>query len=138
MAGAKEQGLVSRNVAENISRVAQAHKDLDTYTEEEVQVLLAAVEDDRLGHAWELALSGLRRGEIAGLRWADIDLECKTLSIVNNRVMAAGRSVETTRNRWPLDGRFLYRTAWSRCCGQPRPDIRPNDWRSAAVRSPTW
>ena len=46
-----------------------------------MQKLLAAITDDRLSHAWELALSGLRRGEIAGLRWSDVDLDGKTLSI---------------------------------------------------------
>lgn len=85
---AKQQGLVARNVAENLNRVAQVHKDLDTYTEAEVRSLLAALENDRIGHAWELALCGLRRDEIAGLRSADVDLEGKTLSVVNNRVMA--------------------------------------------------
>jgi integrase len=49
-----------------------------TSTEDEVTAILAAIADDRLGHAWELALSGLRRGEIAGLRWADVDLKAMT------------------------------------------------------------
>ena len=39
-------------------------------------------------------LSGLRRGEIAGLRWTDVDLDAKMSSIVNNRVSAGGRPVE--------------------------------------------
>ena len=62
--------------------------------EDEVQRLLAAIAGDRLAHAWELALSGLRRGEVAGLRWTDVDLNAKTLTIVNNRVSAGGRTVE--------------------------------------------
>jgi integrase len=49
-----------------------------TCTEDEVTAILAAIADDRLGHAWELALSGLRRGEISGLRWADVDLKAMT------------------------------------------------------------
>ena len=49
------------------------------YTEAEVQESPVAACGDRLGHAWGLALSGLRRGEIAGLRWQDVDLEAKTL-----------------------------------------------------------
>ena len=52
-----------------------AAKGIDTYSEAEVSALLSAIGDDRLGHAWELALSGLRRGEIAGLRWSDVDLD---------------------------------------------------------------
>jgi integrase len=113
LADAQQQGLVARNVAQNVNRVAQAHKDLDTYTEAEVQVLLAAIENDRIGHAWELALSGLRRGEIARLRWGDVDFDAKTLSIVNNRVMAGGTSVENdpksvaSRRTLPLPDRLV-------------------------------
>jgi integrase len=113
LADAEQQGLVARNVAQNLNRVAQAHKDLDTYTEAEVQALLAAIEADRVGHAWELALCGLRRGEIAGLRWADVDFDAKTLSIVNNRVMAGSRAVENdpksaaSRRTLPLPDRLV-------------------------------
>ena len=34
-----------------------------------------AADKDRSGHLWYLALSGLRRGEISGLRWSDVDLD---------------------------------------------------------------
>jgi len=126
LADAKQQGLVARNVAENVNRVAQAHEDLDTYPEAEVGALLAALNEDRLGHAWELALSGLRRGEIAGLRWADVDFEAKTLSIVNNRVMAGNRSVENdpksaaSRRTLPLPDRLVavLRSAKARQSGE--------------------
>jgi len=91
LADAHQQGLVTRNVGERIAHVAARHNPAATYTEAEVHTLLAAITDNRLGHAWELALSGLRRGEIAGLRWSDIDLEAKTLSVANNRVDAGGR-----------------------------------------------
>jgi integrase len=113
LADAKAQGLVGRNAAELVNRVATPHKDLDTYTEAEVQKLLAAIADDRLAHAWELALSGLRRGEIAGLRWADVGLDNKTLMIANNRVAVGGRSVENdpksaaSRRRLPLPDRLV-------------------------------
>ncbi|MGV0077828.1 site-specific integrase [Mycobacterium colombiense] len=83
-----------------VNRVSKPHKGVDTYTEAEVQKLLAAIADDRLGHAWELALSGLRRGEIAGLRWSEVDLDNKALAIINNRVAAGGRSVENDPKSW--------------------------------------
>jgi len=94
LADAQRQGLVAQNVAEHVDRVNRRHRVVETYTEGEVQQLLAALADDRLGHAWELALSGLRRGEIAGLRWVDVDLDGKMLSVVNNRVSAGGKTVE--------------------------------------------
>jgi integrase len=113
LADAVQQGLVTRNVAEHVAHVAVRHQEIDTYTEQEVMVLLAAISGDRLGHAWELALSGLRRGEVAGLRWADVDLKAKTLSIVNNRVSAGGTTVENdpksamSRRTLPLPDRLV-------------------------------
>ncbi|HZE16347.1 MAG TPA: site-specific integrase [Mycobacterium sp.] len=113
LADAQRQGLVSRNVAEFIDRVPESHKNVDTYGETEVRTLLAAITDHRLAHAWELALSGPRRGEIAGLRWADIDLENKTLSTSSNRVAAGNRSVENdpksaaSRRTLPLPDRLV-------------------------------
>lgn len=114
LADAQRQGRVSRNVAEHVDRVAVEHNAVDTYTESEVGVLLSAIATDRIGHAWELALSGLRRGEIAGLRWADVDLEGRTLTIANNRVSAGGKTVEndpksaTSRRTLPLPERLVF------------------------------
>jgi integrase len=137
LADAQQQGLVARNVAQNLNRVAQAHKDLDTYTEAEVQALLAAIDADRVGHAWELALSGLRRGEIAGLRWTDVDFDAKTLSIVNNRVMAGGLAVENDPKSAASRRTLPLRTAWCRYFGQPRRASRPSDLPSAQALSNT-
>ncbi|WP_100480095.1 site-specific integrase [Mycobacteroides abscessus] len=111
---AHRQGLVPRNVAVGVTRVASSHQTLDTFTTGEVKEFLAKVDqDDRLAHAWHLALTGLRRGEIAGLRWSDVDLDAHTLTIVNNRVSAGGRSVEndpksfTSRRTLPLPERLV-------------------------------
>jgi len=42
------------------------------------------VVDDRLLALWWLiALRGLRRGEAAGLRWCDLDLDRRRVSIVS-------------------------------------------------------
>ena len=89
------------------------HKDVPTYTASEVDQLRAQFGKDRIGHAWELALYGLRRGEIAGLRWSDVDLKAKTLTIINNRVSAGGVTVEddpksqASRRKLPLPDRLL-------------------------------
>lgn len=113
LADAQQQSIVTRNVAEHVAHVALQHKQVDTYTEAEVSQILAAIADDRLAHAWELALSGLRRGEIAGLRWSDIDLEVKTLTVANNRVDAGGAAVENdpksamSRRTLPLPDRLV-------------------------------
>lgn len=108
LADAVTQGFIARNVAAGVDRVPVPYKAMDTYTPTEVRTLLAAAAEDRNGHAWHLALAGLRRGEIAGLRWSDVDLQAGTLSISTNRVMAGSRAVEnepkteTSRRTLPL------------------------------------
>src|SRR5271170_337391 len=114
LADAQRQGRVPRNVAEHVDRVAVEHQAVDTYSEAEVRALQAAIAEDRIGQAWELALSGLRRGEIAGLRWSDVDLDSRTLTIANNRVSAGGKTVEndpksaTSRRTLPLPDRLVF------------------------------
>lgn len=107
------QGVVQTNVAAKIVRVLAVHKTVPTFTASEVGQLRTQFAKDRIGHAWELALYGLRRGEIAGLRWADVDLKAKTLAITNNRVSAGGATVENdpksqaSRRTLPLPERLV-------------------------------
>jgi integrase len=111
LADARRQGLVSRNVAGHVDAVAVRHRSVDT--EAEVSTLLSSIAGDRLAHAWELALCGLRRGELAGLRWLDVDLDGRTLSVANNRVDAGGKAVENdpksamSRRTLPLPDRLV-------------------------------
>lgn len=49
---------------------------------EQVQRLIAALTQDPYGTFYYLALTtGLRRGELAALRWSDIDLDRGVLSV---------------------------------------------------------
>lgn len=113
LADALHQGLVARNVAENIDRIPVPHKAMETYTPAEVAKFLAGVESDRNRHAWHLALSGLRRGEIAGLRWTDLDLAAEALAVSNNRTRAGGKTNEgepksaASRRTLPIPARLL-------------------------------
>lgn len=112
LSDAVSQGIVQANVAAKVARVSTVHKDVDTFTVAEVEQLRARFAKDRIGHAWELALYGLRRGEIAGLRWVDVDLKANTLAITNNRVSAGGVTVENdpkshaSRRELPLPARL--------------------------------
>lgn len=113
LADALDQKIVTSNVAAKVARVSTVHKDVDTFTTAEVEQLRKQFAKDRIGHAWELALYGLRRGEIAGLVWSAVDFKGKTLTISNNRVSAAGVTVENdpkshaSRRELPLPDRLL-------------------------------
>lgn len=90
------QGRVVRNVAELVDRIPADPKPPNTLTAAELQKLLAHIDGDRYGIAWQLALSGLRRGEVAGLRWTDVDLETRTLTVAHTRLRFGKNLVEAT------------------------------------------
>jgi integrase len=90
------QGQVVRNVAELVDRIPADPKPSDTFRPSELQKVLDHVEGDRYAIAWQLALTGLRRGEVAGLRWSDIDLDARTPQISSTRLRFGKNLVEDT------------------------------------------
>ena len=101
------QGALVRDVAALVDRVKRPKKAMATFTDEEIRQVLAHVDGDRLGHAWHLALSGLRRGEIGGLLWSDVDLEAGMLTVRRNRVSVNGAAVETEDTKTERSARTL-------------------------------
>lgn len=74
---AVEQGLISRNPASPVKapRPERDPAKVHALNLPEAQAILTAADDHRLTAAWYiLTLMGLRRGEVLGLRWSDIDL----------------------------------------------------------------
>ena len=83
---------------------------MQTYTPDEIRRVLRAADLDRNGHLWYLTLSGLRRAEIAGLRWEDVDFDAGTISIERGRVQVGAATVDenepktqASRRTLPLD-----------------------------------
>jgi integrase len=85
-------GLVVRNVAAQ-ARPPRAHRvEMHTWTAAELGTFLASVREDRLYAAWLLlATLGLRRGELLGLRWLDVDLTGGRIAIRHTLVMVDGK-----------------------------------------------
>jgi integrase len=60
----------------------QRHE-FDTFTAEQARSFLKAVQGDRLEALYVLAITtGMRQGELLGLRWQDVDLERRRLRLV--------------------------------------------------------
>ena len=71
-------GEAGRNVAQLVTPPAAPAQEVQPPTADEVGRLLAAAEaaGDRLRGLWTLAaLTGMRLGELCGLRWEDVDLD---------------------------------------------------------------
>jgi integrase len=83
-------GLVARNPAELIDAPKGGAKrsGFRVWDAEQAARFLRHVRDDRLAGLWTLAVgTGMRRGELLGLRWSDVDLEAGRLSVLQSLVV---------------------------------------------------
>lgn len=81
---AVEWAMISTNPVKNVKRPKQVRSTTDVYTNEEVHQLFSHLEGEALHHRLLIALavvSGMRRGEILGLQWDDIELESGRINI---------------------------------------------------------
>lgn len=97
--GAVHEGMLVRNVA-SIARAPRAGSDFEPtiWTLAEVQRFLPAAVGDRLGMLYiVMACTGLRNGELRGLRWQDVDLEAKVLHL--RGALSRDGTVGTTKTK---------------------------------------
>lgn len=74
--GAVKWGLLFRNVADAVEPPKKARSEMHVWSAEHVGRVLRAAADDRLEPLWRLAIyTGMRRGELLALKWADFDLD---------------------------------------------------------------
>ena len=94
---AERSGLVQRNVARLMDPPCHgAAPEQRCWNEHQLRRFLDVAMTHRLGPAiWLAAMTGMRRGEVLGLRWSDIDLDGSTLSI-RRSVSCTGYQVHTT------------------------------------------
>lgn len=75
-------GLLSRNPASQVTAPKPDGPERLTWSASEVRRFLRAVGDDRLFAMWVLlCTTGMRRGEVLGLHWRDIDLDGGRVSV---------------------------------------------------------
>lgn len=76
-------GIVARNVATMTKPPRLGHHEMHVLNERQARTLLEAAHGDRLEALWVLSVrTGLRRGELLGLRWHSIDLDQGALQVV--------------------------------------------------------
>ena len=85
---AEQQEYITKNPMRAVSPPKKRQREAKFYTPEQLGTLL----DKAVGTRIELpvyicAYLGLRRGELCGLRWSDVDLEHKTITIENTRTL---------------------------------------------------
>jgi integrase len=67
-------GKLRANPAEHADPPRPARREMRAWTADDARRFLAAAQEDRLRGCWHLALAtGMRRGELCGLKWFDVD-----------------------------------------------------------------
>ena len=92
---AERQEYITKNPMRAVSPPKKRQREAKFYTPEQLGILL----DKAVGTRLELpvficAYLGLRRGELCGLRWSDVDLEHQTITIENTRTQAGKKEIE--------------------------------------------
>lgn len=82
LSSACREELITRNVAKLVEPPRTDNRELKPWTLDETLDFLTASRKDPLYAAFVLAIAmGLRRGEIVGLRWSDLDLDNRVLHV---------------------------------------------------------
>lgn len=100
LADALDAGLVATNAAERAKPPrprAATTTELRVWTPGELRRFLDFVVEHRLEAAWHVsAMTGMRRGEVLGLRWADVDLDNARIHVRRALVSVAYKLVMST------------------------------------------
>ena len=100
---AEAWGWVDRNVARHAKPPRIVRSEARALSAAQARALVAHTGQDRLGPLFAVALhTGLRQGELLGLRWPDLDLDARTLAVrqAAQKVDRVRRERGETTARW--------------------------------------
>lgn len=84
--------LIPRNIMDSVTPPKHEKAIPKVWTPDQVKCFLSSIREHRLYPLYSIALStGMRRGELLGLRWPDIDWDNKCLAINQTLVMVDGK-----------------------------------------------
>lgn len=87
-------GIIPRSPCQGIMLPKGHKKPAIVYTEEQIKQLIAAAKGTEMELIIDLELCmGLRRGELLGLQWDDVDWENNKIHVHRNRVVVNGKSL---------------------------------------------
>jgi integrase len=83
------------NPASNVKPPRRPRSHRQVWKTEEIQTFLASVRNDRFAPLFLLELTtGVRRGQVCGLKWSAVDLESGHVTLHDNRVVVGGKVLD--------------------------------------------
>lgn len=135
LTAACREELISRNVAQLVPAPRVESRELRPWTLDETRTFLEAARS--LYAAFVLAVAlGLRRGEILGLHWRDVDLDRRTLT-VRSQLQRGGKELyeDTTKNRRartiPIPLMCVAPLRWQRFRQAAQRAVTGADWKAS-------
>ena len=87
-------GLLDHNVAAAVDPPRVPRPQLSVWNVDQLREFLRVASSHRLSAAFVLlATTGMRRSEVLGLRWSDVDFDDRSLSIIRTLTVVDGRPV---------------------------------------------
>ena len=150
LADAERLGFVNRNVAAAARPPTAQRPEFATWSSAELRQFFEAARAEPARAAYVLcATTGMRRGEILGLRWSDIDFDAgqlavvQTVTTVNNRLIVSLPKTQRSRRTMFLDPHTLSvlaehrkRQSEARLAAGPDWDVHANLVFTDAVGKP--
>jgi len=98
---ARRWGYLRDNPALDIDHVRCEHKEMDFLNPEEIQLFLRAAREPFKTLFLAALMTGLRRGELLGLRWGDIDWNSNTIFVRRSLYFAKRKEMaDSSEPRW--------------------------------------
>lgn len=102
------QGIINKNPADFVEAPKKSKKQIDFYNKEELKQLKEIIKGNQIETAVLIAMyTGLRRSEICGLTWSNVDFENQVLFISDARTMA-GSQIIIKGTKTEASERFEY------------------------------
>ncbi|MFF8905975.1 tyrosine-type recombinase/integrase [Streptomyces olivaceoviridis] len=127
--------LIARNVARIVETPTVDRKEVRPLDAGEAKALLKTARSHRLYALWLLLVStGLRRGEVLGLTWSDVDLNAGTLRVRRNVQRIRRELIFGT----PKTMRSVRTVSLPRRCVQALTQHRATQDRERKIAGPKW
>jgi integrase len=91
---------MSSNPANNVKPPKLARTRREVWAPDQIQTFLTAVQNDRFAALFVLELTtGIRRGQVCGLKWTAADLDVGEVTVQDNRVVVAGHAKDKSSGK---------------------------------------